>query len=73
MDADSNTEKGYRGADYDFYVELSSENLTAYLYLLSSTGGHRLLDSKINFTESMDDSGAFLGSVDFDLNLSFNK
>ena len=70
IDADSNTETGYRGADYDFYVELSGGNLSAYLYLLSSTGGYRLLDSKINFTESMDDSGAFLGSVDFDLNLS---
>ncbi len=39
IDADSNTETGYRGADYDFYVELSGGNLSAYLYLLSSTGG----------------------------------
>ena len=70
IDADSNTETGYRGADYDFYVELSGGNLSAYLYLLSSTGGYKLLDSKVNFTEPLDDSGVFLGSVDFDLNLS---
>jgi hypothetical protein len=69
IDADSNTETGYRGADYDFYIELSGGNLTAYLYLLSSTGGYRLLDSKIDFTESIDDSGVFLGSIDFDLHL----
>jgi len=70
IDADSNTETGYRGADYDFYVELSGGNLSAYLYLLSSTGGYSLLDSKINFTEPLEESGAFLGSVDFDLDLS---
>lgn len=29
-----------------------------------------MLDSKINFTESRDDSGVFLGSIDFDLHLS---
>jgi hypothetical protein len=48
IDADSNTETGHRGADYDFYVELSCGNLSAYLYLLSLTGGYKLLDSKVN-------------------------
>ena len=32
IDADSNTETGYRGADYDFYVELIGGHLNAYLY-----------------------------------------
>lgn len=32
IDADSNTETGYSGADYDFYVELVGGNLNAFLY-----------------------------------------
>ncbi len=69
IDADSNSETGYRGADYDLYYELRGGNLSAYLYQLSSTGGYKLIGSNTNFTESYDDSGAFLGSVDFGLNL----
>lgn len=70
IDADSNTDTGYRGADYDFYVEVTGGKLSGYLYLLSSTGGYRLIDSKPNFTEPLDDSGVFLGSVNLDLDLS---
>ena len=69
IDADSNSETGYRGADYDFYYELRGGNLSAYLYQLSSTGGYKLIGSNTNITESYDDSGAFLGSVDFALSL----
>jgi hypothetical protein len=69
IDADSNSETGYRGADYDLYYELRGGNLSAYLYQLSSTGGYKLIGSNTNFTESYDDSGAFLGSVDFALDL----
>jgi hypothetical protein len=69
IDADSNSETGYKGADYDFYYELRGGNLSAYLYQLSSTGGYKLIGSNTNLTESYDDSGAFLGSVDFALDL----
>ena len=73
IDADSNSETGYRGADYDLYYELRGGNLSAYLYQLSSTGGYKLIGSNTNFTESYDDSGAFLGSVDFASKFGFNK
>ena len=69
IDADSNSETGYRGADYDFYVELTGGHLSAYIYQLSSTGGYKLIGSNTNFTEVYDESGAFLGSVDFTLDL----
>lgn len=69
IDADSNTETGYRGADYDFYVEVTGGRVSGYLYLLSSTGGYQLVDSKINFTERMSDSDVFLGSVNLNLDL----
>lgn len=69
IDADSNSETGYRGADYDLYMELTGGDLSAYLYQLSSTGGYKLIGSNINFTEVYDESGAFLGSVDFTLDL----
>ena len=69
IDADSNSETGYRGADYDFYVELTGGHLSAYIYQLSSTGGYKLIGSNTNFTEVYDESGAYLGSVDFTLDL----
>ncbi len=46
---------------------------SAYLYQLSSTGGYKLIGSNTNFTESYDDSGAFLGSVDISSKFEFNK
>lgn len=48
IDADSNTNTGYNGADYDFYVEVAEGKLSGYLYQLSSTGGYRLVGSKVN-------------------------
>jgi hypothetical protein len=69
IDADSNSETGYRGADYDYYLEAMGGHLSAHLYQLSSTGGYKLIASNTNFTEVYDDSGAFLGSVDFALGL----
>lgn len=52
IDADSNTKTGYNGADYDFYVEVAEGKLSGYLYQLSSTGGYRLVGSKINLQYS---------------------
>ncbi|HKO63717.1 MAG TPA: hypothetical protein VJU13_00820 [Candidatus Nitrosocosmicus sp.] len=69
IDADSNSETGYRGADYDYYVELLGGHLSIYLYQLSSTGGYKLIASNPNFTESYDPSGALLASADFALDL----
>jgi len=39
IDDDSNTETGYRGADY-YYLEIIDGKVNAYLYLLSSIGGY---------------------------------
>jgi hypothetical protein len=43
---------GYNGANYDFYIEAVNGKWSQYLYKLSSTGTHSLVDSKINYTES---------------------
>ena len=48
IDADSNTKTGYNGADYDFYLEVAEGRLSGNLYQLSSTGGYRLVGSKVN-------------------------
>mgnify|MGYP003575594672 CR=1 FL=1 len=74
IDADSNTKTGYNGADYDFYVESVGGKLNAYLYHYSSTGGYRLVDSIINFSQSAEpfdpDPDVMLGSVNLNLDLS---
>jgi hypothetical protein len=69
IDADSNTKTGYNGADYDFYVEVVGGKLSGYLYQLSSTGGYRLVASKINFTQTFDPN-VLQGYVDLHLDLS---
>ncbi|HET7147050.1 MAG TPA: MFS transporter, partial [Candidatus Nitrosopolaris sp.] len=69
IDADSNTRTGYNGADYDFYVESMAGKLSAYLYQLSSTGGYRLVGSKINYTQPFMDPSVLLGSVHLQLGL----
>ena len=56
IDADSNPKTGYNGADYDFYEESAGGKLSGYLYLLSSTGGYRLIGSKTDFTQSNEES-----------------
>jgi hypothetical protein len=70
IDADSNTKTGYNGADYDFYVESVAGKLSAYLYQLSSTGGYRLVGSKINYSQPFVDPNVGLGSVNLQLDLS---
>jgi hypothetical protein len=63
IDADFNIKTGYNGADYDFYVESTEGKVSGYLYQLSSTGGYRLVTSKINFTQLSAEPDALLGSV----------
>jgi hypothetical protein len=70
INVDSNTKTGYNGADYDFYIESLSGKLSAYLYQLSSTGGYRLVGSKINFTQPFTDANVLHGSVHLQLDLS---
>jgi hypothetical protein len=70
IDADSNPETGFGGADYDLYIESNNGKLNAYLYLLSSTGGYRLMNSQMNLTEPLYDPDVFLGSVNLMLDLS---
>lgn len=76
IDADSNIKTGYNGADYDFYVQSVGGKLNAYLYHYSSTGGYRLVDSIINFSQSAEpfdpdpDPDVMLGSVNLNLDLS---
>ncbi|HJT84557.1 MAG TPA: hypothetical protein VJ697_08745 [Nitrososphaeraceae archaeon] len=69
IDGDSNIKTGYNGADYDFYVESAGGKLSAYLYHYSSTGGYRLVDSIINFSEP-NDPDVMLGSINLNLDLS---
>ena len=70
INVDSNTKTGYNGADYDFDVEAVAGNLSAYLYQLSSTGGYRLVDSKINFSQLFTDPNVLGGSVNLQMDLS---
>ena len=67
IDADSNPKTGYNGADYDFYVESVAGKLSAYLYQLSSTGGYRLVASKINYSQPFVDTNVLPGSVNLQL------
>lgn len=69
IDADANPKTGYNGADYDFYVESTLGKLSGYLYQLSSTGGYKLIGSKINFTESHASPSVGPGYVNLNLNL----
>jgi hypothetical protein len=69
IDADSNPKTGYNGADYDFYVESAAGKLSAYLYQLSSTGGYRLVGTKINYSQPFVDPNVLLGSVNLQLGL----
>ena len=70
INVDSNTKTGYNGADYDFYVEEAGGKLSAYLYQLSSTGGYRIVGSKINFSQPFSDPDVLRGSVNLQLDLS---
>ena len=69
IDADSNPKTGYNGADYDFYEESAGGKLSGYLYLLSSTGGYRLIGSKTDFTQSNEESAVGPGYASLNLDL----
>jgi hypothetical protein len=69
IDADSNTKTGYNGADYDFYVESVGGKLSGFLYQLSSTGGYKLIGSKINYSQPLVDPNVLQGSVNLQLDL----
>ena len=44
--------------------------MSAYLYELSSTGGYRLVGSKINFSQPFNNPNVLRGSVNLQLDLS---
>ncbi|HYV51862.1 MAG TPA: hypothetical protein VE971_01090 [Candidatus Eisenbacteria bacterium] len=51
----------------NFYVESAAGKLSAYLYQLSSTGGYRLVGSKINYSQPFVDPNLGVGSVNLQL------
>jgi hypothetical protein len=62
---------GYNGANYNFYIEAVNGKWNEYLYQLSSTGTHALIDSKINYTESF--GGPTIGPGYVKLRLDLNS
>jgi len=62
---------GYNGANYDFYIEAVNGKWSQYLYQLSSTGTHALIDSKINYTETF--GGPTIGPGYVKLRLDLNS
>ena len=44
--ASANINRGYNGANYDFYIEAVNGKWSEYLYQLSSTGAYVLVESK---------------------------
>ena len=62
---------GYNGANYNFYIEEVNGKWSEYLYQLSSTGTHALIESKINYTESF--GGPTIGPGYVKLRLDLNS
>jgi hypothetical protein len=62
---------GYNGANYNFYIEEVNGKWSEYLYQLSSTGTHALVESKINYTESF--GGPTIGPGYVKLRLDLNS
>ena len=62
---------GYNGANYNFYIEEVNGKWSEYLYQLSSTGTHALIESKINYTESF--GGPTVGPGYVKLRLDLNS
>src|SRR5215210_6155767 len=62
---------GYNGANYNFYIEAVNGKWSEYLYQLSSTGTHALIESKINYTESF--GGPTIGPGYVKLRLDLNS
>lgn len=51
INIDTNTQTGYNGVDYDFYIEAVNGKWSQYLYQYSSTGNYALIGSKANYTQ----------------------
>jgi hypothetical protein len=51
INCDTNTQTGYNGVDYDFYIEAVNGTWSQYLYQYSSTGNYALIGSKANYTQ----------------------
>jgi hypothetical protein len=62
---------GYNGVNYNFYIEAVNGKWSEYLYQLSSTGTHALIESKINYTESF--GGPTIGPGYVKLRLDLNS
>jgi len=62
---------GYSGVNYNFYIEAVNGKWSEYLYQLSSTGTHALIESKINYTESF--GGPTIGPGYVKLRLDLNS
>jgi hypothetical protein len=62
---------GYNGANYNFYIEEVNGKWSEYLYQLSSTGTHALIESKINYTETF--GGPTIGPGYVKLRLDLNS
>ena len=62
---------GYSGVNYNFYIEAVNGKWSEYLYQLSSTGTHALIESKINYTESF--GGPIIGPGYVKLRLDLNS
>lgn len=69
VDADSNTETGYNGADYEVYVEIASGKQIGYIYQLSTTGIYKILRS-VNLTKSFDPND-LQGAISLELPLKY--
>jgi hypothetical protein len=71
IDVDSNSQTGFRGADYDSYIEFSNGNWTRYLYQISTMGIFKLIDvehlNQSSFRVNSNYAG--LGFVSIDTNL----
>jgi hypothetical protein len=62
---------GYNGVNYNYYIEAVDGKWSEYLYHLSSTGTHALIESKINYTESF--GGPTIGPGYVKLRLDLNS
>jgi len=68
--ASYNINTGFRGADYNYYIESNNGNWSEYLYQLSSTRSQVLLYSKTNYSQTFGGPTLGPGYVKLNLNLS---
>jgi hypothetical protein len=64
------TNRGYSGADYDYYIEAVNGTWSEYLYQLSSTGAYALVESRINYSQPFGSPTIGPGYVRLGLDLS---